>query len=79
MERIPLEGDQAIEDANELRRAIENLPAQQRIIIDGVYRQGKTYAAVAADTGVPLGTMKRRLREGIAMLRQQFGRDSRTG
>ena len=61
--------------ANEVVAAIGRLPPKQRVILEGVYREGKTYEAVAADTGVPLGTMKRRLREGLAVLRQRFHND----
>lgn len=50
--------------------AAERLPAEERAVLDGVYRQGKTYEQVSRDTGIPLGTMKRRLRDGLASLRR---------
>ena len=34
-------------------------------MLEGIYRQGKTYQAVSAETGIPLGTMKRRLRDAL--------------
>ena len=40
--------------------------------IDGIYAQGRTYEEVAASTGIPLGTMKRRLRDALASLRERL-------
>ena len=55
----------------------ERLPTEERIVLDGVYRQGKTYEQVSRDTGIPLGTMKRRLRDGLAALRRWLVEDPR--
>jgi DNA-directed RNA polymerase specialized sigma24 family protein len=41
-------------------------------VLDGIYTQGKTYQEVSDDTGIPLGTMKRRLRDAILALRRRF-------
>jgi RNA polymerase sigma-70 factor, ECF subfamily len=59
--------------AAEVWFAVADLPAQERIVIDGVYKHGKTYEEVAEDTGIPLGTVKRRLRDGLDALRRRFG------
>ena len=48
----------------------ERLPDEERAVLEGIYRQGKTYEEVSRDTGIPLGTMKRRLRDGLATLRR---------
>lgn len=56
----------------DLRAAIQDLPPQQQRVIHGVYVEGKTYEAVSAETGIPLGTMKRRLRDGLALLRRRL-------
>ena len=53
----------------------ERLPPEERVVLDGVYRQGKTYEEVSRDTGIPLGTMKRRLRDGLAALRRWLVED----
>jgi RNA polymerase sigma factor (sigma-70 family) len=63
------------EIAMDLWSAIRDLPDEQRRVLEGVYGQGKTYEAVSAETGLPLGTMKRRLREGLMALRQRFAAD----
>ncbi len=52
--------------------AARELPLEERRVLDGVYRQGKTYEEVCRDTGLALGTMKRRLRDGLAKLRERL-------
>ncbi len=59
-------------DAAELWAAVRALPPEQRRVLDGVYAQGKTYQEVSDDTGIPLGTMKRRLRDALLALRRRF-------
>ncbi|MBW2373039.1 MAG: RNA polymerase sigma factor [Deltaproteobacteria bacterium] len=62
-------------DAPERRalwQAVSGLPEEQRQIVEGVYREGRTYEEVSAATGVPLGTLKRRLRESVALLRERL-------
>jgi len=56
----------------ELRAAVQSLPPDQQRVLDGIYTQGKTYQEVSDDTGIPLGTMKRRLRDAILALRRRF-------
>ena len=58
--------------ARELWSAVRDLPPEEQRVLDGVYRQGKTYEQVCAETGLPLGTMKRRLRDGLLALRRRF-------
>ena len=50
-----------------------------RLVLEGIYRQGKTYEEVADETGIPLGTMKRRLRDALMVLRQRFAHDREDG
>jgi RNA polymerase sigma-70 factor (ECF subfamily) len=52
--------------------AARDLPPEELRVLDGVYRQGKTYQQVSDETGVPLGTMKRRLRDGLETLRRRL-------
>ncbi|HEY2386800.1 MAG TPA: RNA polymerase sigma factor [Candidatus Binatia bacterium] len=66
-------------DARELWLAVRDLPSEQQQVLDGVYRDGKTYEAVSAETGIPLGTMKRRLRDALMALRRRFGEDGERG
>ncbi len=64
--------DESPQPSPELWSAVEALPTDQRRVIEGVYLEGKTYDEVSSDTGIPLGTMKRRLREGLEALRKFF-------
>jgi RNA polymerase sigma-70 factor (ECF subfamily) len=56
----------------DLWAALGDLPRQQQQVLHGVYVEGKTYETVSAETGIPLGTMKRRLRDGLAVLRRRL-------
>jgi len=67
--------DPAAAAARELWAAVRDLPDEQQDVLDGIYRQGKTYQAVSDETGIPLGTMKRRLRDALVALRRRFADD----
>ncbi len=61
--------------AREVWTAARDLPADAQRVLEGVYREGKTYEQVSRDTGIPLGTMKRRLREALTALRRRFAEE----
>jgi RNA polymerase sigma-70 factor (ECF subfamily) len=69
-ERDPLHPP--VEDVVEVRLLLEKLPEKQRTAVVGVYMEGGTYEAVARAMGIPLGTMKGYLREGLAALRREL-------
>ena len=52
-----------------VRGALDRLEAPQRRALVAVYLTGFTYDEAAAHLGVPLGTLKGQLREGLARLR----------
>lgn len=56
-------------ESGDLWRAVGELPDEQQRIVEGVYVEGKTYREVSRDTGMPLGTLKRKLTQGLATLR----------
>jgi RNA polymerase sigma-70 factor (ECF subfamily) len=64
------ERDPRIQD---LWRAVGDLPEEEQRVLDQVYRQGKTYEEASASVGLPLGTMKRRLRTALMALRLRLG------
>jgi RNA polymerase sigma-70 factor (ECF subfamily) len=67
--------DPSVAAAREVWAAVRDLPDEQQDVLDGIYRQGKTYQAVSDETGIPLGTMKRRLRDALMALRRRFADD----
>lgn len=66
-------GEPSPEEVLSLRARLEKLPEKQRIVVMGVYGQGRTYAEVAQETGIPLGTVKLSLREALVSLRDSLG------
>jgi RNA polymerase sigma-70 factor (ECF subfamily) len=51
---------------------VDTLKPEQKSIIDLVYFKGYTHVEAADELGVPLGTIKTRLRMGIQQLRKHF-------
>ncbi|MEZ2225226.1 sigma-70 family RNA polymerase sigma factor [Microcoleus sp.] len=58
------------ERSEQVKAALEALPPEQREAIELAYYQGLTCAAIATKTGIPVGTIKTRIRLGISKLRQ---------
>ncbi|OPG15144.1 RNA polymerase sigma factor [Ferroacidibacillus organovorans] len=63
-------------EANEMkdlvRSALNRLPNDQREAIERMYYQGQTQKEIAEAIRVPLGTVKGRIRLGLARLREQI-------
>ncbi|MEO6349225.1 MAG: sigma-70 family RNA polymerase sigma factor [Candidatus Limnocylindrales bacterium] len=57
-------------DAAAVRRALAALPAIQRQAVELAYFSGLTQLEIAAATGAPHGTVKSRVRLGLARLRE---------
>lgn len=57
------------EDAARVRTALADLPADQRDALDLAYFQGLSHTEIAERTGIPLGTIKTRIRTGLQRLR----------
>ena len=66
----PMEDAMIKERGEQVKTALEKLPAEQRQAIELAYYQGLTCAAISAKTGISIGTIKTRIRLGIAKLRQ---------
>jgi RNA polymerase sigma factor (sigma-70 family) len=56
-----------------LRELVQRLDVKYRELIEMVYFKGYTQEEVAQETGIPLGTIKTRLRHAIGELRRVFG------
>jgi len=61
--------------AHDVWRVAEELPPEERAVLEAIYRSGQTYEEASRATGIPLGTMKRRLRDGLAFLRRRLAGD----
>jgi RNA polymerase sigma-70 factor (ECF subfamily) len=64
----------AVEEAppelrRDLREALARLPEKERRAVAAVHVEGRSYEEAAAATGIPLGSLKRYLRDGLARLR----------
>jgi len=55
-----------------LKDLVEKLKPEQKSILDLVYFKGYTHLEAADELGVPLGTIKTRLRMAIVQLRKNF-------
>ena len=65
-----------------VRRGVHQLPAAQERLVKMAFYEGYTHSEIAHTTGLPLGTVKARLRIAIGKLRESLaveeGREDRT-
>jgi RNA polymerase sigma-70 factor (ECF subfamily) len=52
-----------------LQGMLDTLPAEQAEVLNHVYVEGKTHSEVAAELGVPLGTVKSRIRLALQKMK----------
>ena len=63
------DGDSRIEDVG-LKKTLSTLPSDSRLLLELAYFQGYTHDEIAKITGLPLGTIKTRIRNTIIKLRK---------
>jgi RNA polymerase sigma-70 factor, ECF subfamily len=61
------------DDARQIRRALAELPDDQRQVIELAYFGGFTHSQIASMLELPAGTVKGRMRLGLAKLRVALG------
>lgn len=69
-EEAPLLAVQQQRDASRIRELMRQLPGEQAQILAKIYMEGKSHSEVAAELGLPLGTVKSRVR--LAMQKLQL-------
>lgn len=67
------------EDAREVRAALGTLPGEQRRVIELAYFGGFTHSEIADMLSLPSGTVKGRMRLGLAKLRLTLGDPAEVG
>lgn len=61
------------QDSARLVEALNSLPAKQRELIERAYYGDLSHSEIAAETGLPLGTIKSRIRLALDRLRHKMG------
>jgi RNA polymerase sigma factor (sigma-70 family) len=61
------------QETERLGRALSALPGAQRTLIERAFYGELSHSEIAAETGLPLGTIKSRIRLALEKLRQQMG------
>jgi RNA polymerase sigma-70 factor (ECF subfamily) len=77
--RDPVEDPALAPDRAQVRITLDVLPPDQRLAIELAYFSGLSGAQIAAQLGVPLGTVKTRLALGMSKLRAAFGGSREVG
>jgi len=57
-----------------IRRAVSTLPDAQRKLIERAFFNDMSHSEIAAETGIPLGTIKSRIRLGLDRIRHEMTR-----
>lgn len=65
----------AQELAGHMRSALRGLPEDQRVVLTAAFYDGLSHAEVAAHLGLPLGTVKSRIRLAFKALRAELGEE----
>ncbi len=68
----PFESSEGLERAGLVRAALHELPTEQRRVIEAAFYRGLSHTEVATTLGHPLGTVKSRMRTGLATLKQRL-------
>lgn len=65
-------------DGARVRKAVEALPHDQRVVLEQAYFEGLSLSEIADRSGVPLGTVKSRLARALTKLRDDLDADAKS-
>jgi len=60
------------QESERLTQALANLPEKQRALVESAYFGNLSQSEIAAETGLPLGTIKSRIRLALERLRHEM-------
>jgi RNA polymerase sigma-70 factor, ECF subfamily len=66
----------AVDQALEVRAALDRLPAHQREILDRFFARDESYQTIGAELGIPPGTIASRISRALGALRTEYERDA---
>jgi RNA polymerase sigma factor (sigma-70 family) len=69
---VVAESDELALRRKRMRAALDQLPEEQRRVLELMYFEGRTQSAIARETGIPLGTVKSRTLLGMRRLRKEL-------
>jgi RNA polymerase sigma-70 factor (ECF subfamily) len=75
--RNPQESVQLVQEVSHLKQALNTLTPEERQAIETAFFSELTYPEVAKQLNEPLGTVKTRIRSGLAKLRESLGKKLR--
>lgn len=70
---VPADGlVEAMQSHMSLRAALEELPSEQAAVLQKAFFEHKSHSAIATEQGLPLGTVKSRIRLALRQLRRSL-------
>ena len=58
-----------------MKQALKSLPVEQADLLRLAYFEDKSHGVIAAESGIPIGTVKSRIRLALAKLRQSLAKE----
>ncbi len=75
----PSESSSSLEEQDRIQRAVQELPQNQRLVIEAAFFGGLSHSQIAEHLGEALGTVKSRIRGGLITLRRALEAGDRLG
>ncbi len=69
---LPDQSFEETEKSEHIAAAVKTLPDEQKILIEKAFFEDKTHSTIANEMGLPLGTVKSRIRMALSTLRKKL-------